>query len=93
METSILVTIALFLLVQGGCLIWILSDLTTRTKLQGFELKNISEFLAGLDNKYATSREMSSELRNLKDSVGAAHKRIDSLPCSTNRCDQQHKED
>ncbi len=77
MESSILVTIAIFLLVQSGGLIWILSDLTTRAKITGFEIKNISDFLSGLENKYATSKEMAAELRNIKDSLKAAHDRLD----------------
>ena len=77
MEQTVLVSIAIFLLCQGGCLIWILSDLATRTKLTAQNVTEMSNRIAGFADKYITERELRPELTTMKDSINAAHKRLD----------------
>ena len=89
MEQTVLCSIALFLLVQGGCLIWILSDLTTRTKLMAMGMKEITEKLSGFENKYITEREVGIELGGVKNIVDALIKRIDNV--DHNNCENYKK--
>ena len=77
MEQTVLVSIAIFLLCQGGCLIWILSDLTTRTKLTAQNVTDMANRISGFSDKYVTQREIGMEIATLKDSITAAHKRMD----------------
>ena len=77
MEQTVLVSIAIFLLCQGGCLIWILSDLTTRTKLTAQNVTDMANRMSGFSDKYVTQREIGMEIATLKDSIAAAHKRMD----------------
>ena len=79
MEQAVLVSIGLFLLVQAGCLIWILSDLTTRTKLTALDVNNICKSIAGMDDRFVTAKEIHPEIGNIKDTLRSLHTRVDNI--------------